>query len=218
MARSVRPATGPRLRDVWWVFGLVLVAACLFGTAFVVRLRCLAGACVRPAVGQLLDLEAVGGLPRLFTAGVFVAAAVLAWRGRPTGWGALWWTVVAGTVLGLAVLKLASAHSIVKGATSPWTTLLLGLAVTVPGLCLLYVAGRAWRVPATGSVVAVLGAYALTALGLDVVTTAAAVVQTYAGARTGASAAFVEEFGEALAALGVLAVVRWWTAVSRRGR
>ena len=55
--------------------------------------------------------------------------------------------------------------------------------------------------------VAVLALYAAAALGLDVVTGVAVLVQSQVGSLTGATATFVEELGEALSALLVLVVV-----------
>jgi hypothetical protein len=216
----VHPAARSEWRAAWWVFLLALVAVVLFGAAFAVRLSCGLGHCTAPAVRQLLSLDAVGGLPRLFTTGVLAAAGVLAgvrgWsvRGRVR----LWWAGVAGTGLVLAVLKSDSAHSAVESQTSPMTTLLLGLAVAVPALALLAGAGRAWGVAGSIRVVSVLAGYAVAALGLDALTGLVEAAQDDAGTLSEYSAAFAEELGEAFAALAVLAVVRAATAVSRTGR
>ncbi|MGY1727133.1 hypothetical protein ACI79J_09165 [Geodermatophilus sp. SYSU D01062] len=133
-------------------------------------------------------------------------------RHRP---GRLWWAAVAAGGLALAVLKLESAHSVAEDGTSPSTTLLLGLAVAVPSLGLLAVAGRSWDVAAAAPVVAALAGYALAALGLDALTS---LVEALAGRAGAAPATFVEELGEALAAVAVLAVVRSGTAPARPGR
>ncbi|MGY1831730.1 hypothetical protein ACI8AA_15060 [Geodermatophilus sp. SYSU D01180] len=213
----MHPSARPQWRPAWWVLLLGLTAIVLFRAALVVRVHCGTGHCAGSAAGRLLDLDAVGGLPRLFTTGVFVAVVVLAGRAcRPaTGRARLWWAAVAAAALALAVLKLASAHSLAKTETSPLTTLLLGLAVAVPSLGLLAVAGRAWGVAATARVVAALAGYALAALGLDVLTSRAGVL---AGGLAAAPAMFVEELGEALAAVAVMAVVRSGTAVARPRR
>ncbi|MGY1786745.1 hypothetical protein [Geodermatophilus sp. SYSU D00698] len=213
----MHPSARPQWRRAWWVLLLGLAAIVLFGTAFAVRLSCVLGHCAVPSVRHLLDLDAVGGLPRLFTTGVFVAVAALAGRAcrSATGRARPWWAAVAAAGLALAVVKLASAHSLAEAGTSPLTTLLLGLAVAVPSLWLLAVAGRAWDVPATVPVVAALAGYALAALGLDVLTHLAGLLAGGAGA---ASATFVEELGEALAAVAVLAVVRSGTSAAHPGR
>jgi hypothetical protein len=215
----MHPTARSEWRATWWVVLLALVAVVLFGAALAVRLGCTPGHCTAPAVRHLLSLDAVGGLPRLFTTGVLAAAGVLAgvrgWsvRGRVR----LWWAGVAGTALVLAALKYAGAHSAVESETSPAATLVLGLAVAVPALALLATAGRAWGVVGATRVVAAFAGYALAALGLDALTGLVAAVQDD---RTLSeySATFVEELGEALASLAVLAVVRAATAVSRTGR
>jgi hypothetical protein len=201
-------------RGEGWVVGLALAAFALFGAGFVVTLECGLGHCAGPPVRRLLDLDAVGSLPRLFTTGVFLAVAALAWRARSrtAARPALWWSGVTVTGLGVAVLKAASGPTLVQGEVSPWTALLLGLAVAVPALCVLAAAGRTWGVTAAVPVVAALLLYASTALSLDVVTAVVQSVQDDVGVFSTSAATFVEEFGEALAALGVLAVV------SRRGR
>ncbi|WP_093577616.1 hypothetical protein [Geodermatophilus amargosae] len=213
----MHPTVRSQWRAAWWVLLLGLVAVVLFGAAFAVRLSCGLGYCTAPAVRQLLSLDAVGGLPRLFTTGVLAAAGVLAgvrgWsvRGRVR----LWWAGVAVTGLVLAVLKSDSA---LESEASPTETLVLGLAVAVPALALLSGAGRAWGVAGATRVVSAFAGYALTALGLDAFTGLVEAVQDDAGTVSEYSAAFIEELGEALAALAVLAVVRAATAVSRTGR
>ncbi|MGY1735310.1 hypothetical protein [Geodermatophilus sp. SYSU D00684] len=213
----MHPSARPQRRPAWWVLLLGLAAIVLFGAALGVRVHCGTGHCAGSAARRLLDLDAVGGLPRLFTTGVLVAVAVLAGRAcrRATGRVRLWWAAVAAAGLALAVLKLASAHSLVETETSLLTTLLLGLAVAVPSLGLLAGAGRAWGVAATARVVAALAGYAIVALGLDVLTH---LVRLLAGRAGAVPATFVEELGEALAAVAVLAVVRSGTALARPGR
>jgi hypothetical protein len=216
----VFPTAPSSWRTARWVVLPGVVAVLLFGAAYVVRLSCALGHCTAPPVRHLLDLDAVGGLPRLFTTGVLAAGGMLAGvrclsvTGRPR----LWWAAVAATGLGLAILKLVSAHSVVKAETSPMTALLLGLAVAVPVLALLAVAGRTWGIAETARVVTAFAGYALAALGLDVLTSLVEAVQDDVGAVSASSATFVEELGEALAALGVLGVLRSATAFSRTGR
>ena len=81
-----------RLRDSWWVYALAGVAVVVFPVALVVEVRCGLGRCSGSFVERLFSLDALGGLPRLYTSGLFVAGAVLgAW---PLGdrRAALWWT------------------------------------------------------------------------------------------------------------------------------
>jgi hypothetical protein len=67
-------------------------------------------------------------------------------------------------------------------------------------------------VAATRPVVLALAAYAAVALGLDLLTALAAAVQDRVGWLTVSGATFVEELGEALAALLLLVTVRWQTS------
>jgi hypothetical protein len=214
-----RPAPWPRLRDTWWVVALGLLALALFSVGFLVRLRCGLGTCPARPLGRLLDLDAVGGLPRLFTTGLFLGVAWWGWRGfRATaGRAALWWTAVTLIGLGLALAKLISVHSTAKAGLAPSGTLLVGLLLTVPALGALYLTGRSWGVRGTRAVVVALAAYALAALGLDLLTGALGAVQDRIGPLTLAASTYVEELGEALSALCVLVVVRWQVPATTPG-
>jgi hypothetical protein len=203
----------PRLRQTWWVYGLAVLVLALYTAGLVERLRCgLFGRCGGP-VAHLIDLDALGGLPRLLTTAFFVATAVLAFRaGRAlSGRPAFWWAAVGGIGVLLALAKLVSAHSIAK-ADAATLTLLGGIAVAALSLVALYAAGRRWRVAAAGPVVLALACYAFAAIGLDAVTSLVGAVQTTTGPLTAAAATFVEELGEALTALALLVTVRWQAA------
>lgn len=210
MRRDLSLPPWPRLRETWWVYGLAAALIGLFCAAFVVRVRCrFTGRCGGP-VTRLLDLDTLGGLPRMATTAMFVAAAVLAWRAARAAAGrrATWWRAVAGVAAVLALLKLVSAHSVAK-ADSVVLTLVGSVLAAGASLTALWVLGRRWGVPATGPVVLALVLYAAAALGLDAVTSLVAAVQVSAGALTEAAATFVEELGEALTALVLLVTVRW---------
>lgn len=198
-----------RARDLRWASVLAVVALVLFAVGFWVRLRCGLGHCPGAPFGRLLDLDAVGGLPRLFTSGLFLAVTWLAGSGaRAVGGGIrLWWAAVAGGGLALTVAKLASVHPALSEGTSPLSSVAAGLATAVPALVLLWLTGRRCGVLATAPVVAALAVFAAAALGLDVLTTLAALPQASVGAFSLAAATFVEEFGEALAALLLVVVV-----------
>lgn len=200
----------------WWVYGLAAVALVLYPLGLVARLRCEVRGCSDSVVEQAMDLDALGGLPRLFTTGLFVGLAVLAWLAvrRSTGSPRLWWASLAAIGIGLAVAKLVSVHSIAK-ASSVAATFGGGLLVTVVALGVLWVSGRRWAVAATVPVVVALGTYATAALGLDLTTSLLIRVQETTGDFTEAAAVFVEEFGEALTALGVLVTVRWTLPIRR---
>lgn len=201
----------PRIRDTWWVFGLAASALGIFLLGFLVDLRCGPRGCHGSLVTRLLDLDAVGGLPRLFTTALFLGVAVLAWRARRSVHGAAttWWTAVGATATGLALAKIVSVHSTLENAVSPSLTLVGGLSLTVLALGGLWVAGRRRGVAAARPVVLAMAAYALVALGLDQLTDLAAAAQDRVGWLTVSGATFIEELGEALAALLLLVTVRW---------
>jgi hypothetical protein len=201
----------PRIRDTWWVFGLAVSALGIFLLGFVVALRCGPRGCSGSPAMRLFDLDAVGGLPRLFTTALFVGVAVLALRARRSAPGpaASWWAAVGAIATGLALAKVLSVHSTLKDSVSPVLTLVGGLVLTVVVLGLLRVAGRRWEVAAALPVVLALAVYAVVALGLDLLTGLAAAVQDHVGWLTVSGATFVEELGEALAALLLLVTVRW---------
>jgi hypothetical protein len=207
-----------RLRDDTWVWALAGLAVGLFGLGFVVRWRCTVGTCALAGHEWLFDIDAVGGLPRLFTTSLFVATAVAAAvvARRRTGRARLWWSAVTALGVGLVGAKLVSVHSLAEAADGRGTTLLVGVASTVVGLPVLAAVGRAWRVPRTGAVVLALAAYALAALGLDQVT--GVVTALDPAPLPDAAATLVEELGEALAALVLLVVVVRRVPGRRRGR
>jgi hypothetical protein len=198
------------VQDSWWVYALAATAVVIFPVGLVVGIRCGLHRCSGSLVERLMSLDGLGGLPRLYTTGLFVAIAIVAWaaRTRATGAGQLWWAAVSAIGGGLALAKLLSVHSVAKGA-APLATLVGGLLLTVLALVALTASGRRWRVRATIPVVGALGIYAGTALGLDLVTSLLIAVQDRVGALSRASVTFAEEFGEAVAALFVLVTVRW---------
>lgn len=208
----------PRIRDTWWVFGLAVSALGIFLLAFLVALRCGPWGCHGSLATRLLDLDAVGGLPRLFTTALFLGVGLLAWRARRAVHGApaAWWTVVAAIAIGLALAKAVSVHATLKDSVSPALTLVGGLSLTGIALVALWAAGRRWGVAAARPVVLALAVYAVVALGLDLLTGLAAAVQDRVGWLTVSGATFVEELGEALAALLLLVTVRWQSPAATR--
>jgi hypothetical protein len=202
-------APWPGRRRAWWVYGSALALVGLFCAGFLVRVHCTVfGRCGGPAA-RVLDLDALGGLPRLVTTAMFVVTAVLAWRAarRAAGRGALWWTAVAAAGAVLALLKLVSAHSLAK-ADSAVLTLVGSVGLAVAALAVLWVLGRRWGVAATGPVVGALALYAGAAIGLDAVTWLAEAVQSSVGDLSAAASTLVEELGEALSAFVLLVTVR----------
>ena len=204
------PSPWPRLHDSWWVYALAGVAVVVFQISLVVEVRCGLGRCAGTFAERLFSLDALGGLPRLYTTGLFVAVAVLGAMAarRSAGPPRLWWTAVAGIGGVLAVAKLVSAHSEAKGM-SALATLLVGVVLTVVALGALAVCGRRWGIAAAGAVVLALGLYAAVSLGLDAVTSVLVSLQDRVGLLTHVATTFGEEFGEAMAALFVLVTLRW---------
>jgi hypothetical protein len=215
------------LRDAWWMWVLLGVAVVLYGAGLDVRLRCrLHDGCHWWTRDRFFDLDSLTGLPRLFITGLFVAVAVLAWRARSRSGGpaATWWTAIAVIGGALAVLKVVSAHSDAK-ASNAVLTLAVGALLSVVALGMLLRTARRWSVPAGPPVVVALAVYAFAALGLDAVTGLVAGIQGTTGVVADSVATFIEEFGEALGALFVLAMVWCWLpsrdrlpAVARRTR
>jgi hypothetical protein len=197
---------GPAQRARW-----VLFVAALGGFAFTVGLlvevRCAVGRCPGPGVRRLFLLDGLGSLPRSFTTLVFgfvAVLAVLAWR-RSTGRARWWWVLITGGGIVLALAKAVSAHSTVEHDDGAATTLVGAVIVTVVGLLVLWWTGLRWSVPGASPVTAAMAAYAAAALGLDQVT--GAIATASANPVVWAFAVYVEEGGEAVTALVLLAAV-----------
>jgi hypothetical protein len=208
MSRSVPVLPTRRRRTDWWVYGLAGTTVGLFALALVVRLECTPYHCVGSSAERVLNLDEVGGLPRLFTTGLFLATAVVALRGgrRAAGTRRTWWLLIALVGLCLTVAKVLSAHSLAKTA-DPVVTFLIGLLLAAATLTVVRVTARRWDVPAGTPVAVALGLYAVAALGLDLLTAWAAALTGSVQPVAVAVATFVEEIAEALAALLLLATV-----------
>ncbi|WP_369140763.1 hypothetical protein [Modestobacter versicolor] len=196
---------------------VVLTTAVLAGLAFllfalssVVQYRCGKWGCDSGLKGRL-DVEAVGGLPRLFTTAVFLLVAVVAVVAarRAVAGRQAWWAAVGLAGVLLAVAKIVSAHSAFESSDGRWVTLAVSLLLSAVGIGLLAAGARRWDVPGARPVVLALVAYTVVALGLDALTAIAVAAQSYSGLRSWTVLAFLEEFGEALTAIGLLAAVRW---------
>ncbi|MCW2584183.1 MAG: rane protein of unknown function [Klenkia sp.] len=207
--------TWPRLRETWWIGLLAVLALALFVVGLLVRVRCGTVGC--PPRDRWFDLDAVGGLPRLFTTALFVVTGVLAGVAarRTDRFARVFWVVVAGVGALLAVAKLTSVHSVAKSDDGGTTTLLVGFGVTVLGLAVVALAGHRGGVVGTRAVVVAMAFYAVAALGLDVVTGVVSAAQSQTGVFSVAGATFVEEFGEAVTALVLLVTVRWHVPAGR---
>jgi hypothetical protein len=190
-----------------WLIGLAALGGLLFTGGLLVEVRCAVGSCPAPWVWRLFDLDGLGGLPRLFTTAVFGIVAVLAGlrSRRAAGRARLWWGAVAAGGVVLAVAKAVSAHSSLEQDDGRVLTLVGGLALTLVALSLLLRLGRRWSVPGALPVSGALAAYAVAALGLDQVTGAVASLSASPVLR--AFAVYLEEGGEAVTALVLLAAV-----------
>jgi hypothetical protein len=203
------PSPWPRLADAWWVYLLGALELVLYPLGLVARVRCSVGQCHGSRLDHAVDLDAIGGLPRLLITGLFVAVAVLGWRAsrRSVGTARLWWVVIAGLGVVLAVAKLVSVHSTAK-AESPLLTLVVCVALAVAALGGLAVVGHRWGIAGVRPVLVALAAYAAAAIGLDALGSAVEAAHPDA-ALLGSICTFVEELGEAVTALLVVVAVRW---------
>jgi hypothetical protein len=203
-------APAERPRRARWVLAPAVVGGLLFTAGLLVELRCAVGRCPGPAVQGLFDLDGIGALPRLFTTAVFAGVAALGAVAalRSDGRRAWWWAVVAGGGVLLAVAKALSSHSALERDDGALVTLVGGVLVAVVGLPVLWRVGVRWSVPGAGVVTAALAAYAVAALGLDQVT--GLIGSLAAEPVLLAFAVYLEEGGEAVTALVLLAAVAQW--------
>lgn len=182
----------------------VLVAAELVGLA--VRL-----AAVPAPLGEVLAMDAPWSLPRMLVAGVFAAAAAVAWLGAARHAGRrTWWTAIAGVLTLTATVKAGSTVHVevvraVGGDVHPVRGfLVLGVPAAL-GLCWLFWLSRDERRDRR-RVLTWLGLYGLAAIGLS---TVSLVVENRLGWAhpLAAVTTWVEESGEATASVGVLFAV-----------
>lgn len=203
------PSPWPRLADAWWVYVLGVVELVLFPVGLIAKVRCSVGQCHGSSFDHAVDLDAIGGLPRLLITGLFVGVAVLGWRGsqRSAGTTQQWWTAIAALGAVLALAKLVSAHSTAK-EDSPVLTLVVGIVLAGVALGGLTVSGRRWGIGGLVPIVVALAAYAAAAIGLDALGSAVEAAHPHA-VLVGALCTFVEELGEAVTALLVVVALRW---------
>jgi hypothetical protein len=182
---------------------LVAVAVALETSGYVTRLTGSTG-----STAQLLSMDAPFSLPRLFVAAVFAAAALVAVAGAGALPGRRTWWLAVGLVGGvIAAVKAGStvhteALSSVSEAIGSTAALAVSVAVAV---C---VVGALWSLSRTERrdrrrVLGVLALYAVAAVGLSAVSQMAGAY----GAQWVTTATFIEESGEALAAVAFLMAV-----------
>ena len=185
---------------------LVVLALALETTGYVIRLTGGTG----PSA-QLLSMDAPFSLPRMLVALLFAAAALAAVAGAGSMPGRrAWWLAIGAVGGGIAAVKAGSTvHAQALEALSQ--ALGAGAAVLVSALAAVVVVGALWVLSRTERrdrrrVLGVLALYAGASIGLSALSALAADV--YGGASTWAiGATFVEETGEALAAVGFLMAV-----------
>jgi uncharacterized membrane protein YidH (DUF202 family) len=162
-------------------------------------------------IARPLSMELPWSLPRLFVAGLFAAAAVLAALGAGRAPGRrTWWTAVAVLAAGIAVVKAGSElHKEFLVALGVYERPLLALVISAP-LALAAVGWLAWlsrhERRDRRRMLLCLGAYAFAAVGLSTVSSAAEGRWGHGSVLT-ATAAFLEESGEALSAVAFLFAV-----------
>lgn len=207
---SLAAPVRPRTRVVAVLAGAVLAAET---TGLVVRRACAAGSCSEVAGSwvQRWDMDALGSVPRALITGLLALVALGCVRGFARaghGGAAVWWSVLGAGCAALAVAKQTSLHSLVEGRLAgllPGTDIQLLFVVTsLVGLLTVLVAGRWVRRETRTVVVTWLALYALASVGLAAVT----VVLAPLGPVVADLATWVEECGEGLAAVGLLAAVR----------
>ncbi|WP_347059016.1 hypothetical protein ABC795_01345 [Blastococcus sp. HT6-30] len=196
-----RPVPLPRLG-----IALMAVAVLLETTGYVLELAGDAG-----AVAQLFSMDDRYSLPRLYIAGLFAVAAVVAWAGAGRIPGRrTWWLAVGLVAAGMATVKAGSnVHKrVVVGLTD---AVGVGVATAMSAVAAGVVVGGLWWLSRherrdRRRILTVLACYAVASVGLSAVSYVTAGAFGVASRWTYA-ATFVEESGEALAGVAFLVAV-----------
>ncbi|MGY1914956.1 hypothetical protein [Blastococcus sp. SYSU DS0973] len=198
-----RPVPLPRLG-----IALMAVAVLLETTGYVLELAGDAG-----AVAQLFSMDDRYSLPRLYIAGLFAVAAVVAWvgAGRIPG-RRTWWLAVGLVAAGMATVKAGSnVHKRVVVGLTDADAVGVGLATAMSAVAAGAVVGGLWWLSRDERrdrrrILTVLACYAGASVGLSAVSNVTAGAFGVASRWTYA-ATFVEESGEALAGVAFLVAV-----------
>lgn len=202
--------------------GLVLAGAVVVAetVGLLTRRACAGGDCGSSDWATLLDMDALGSLPRalitlLLAATALVCAHGLVRAGRHGA--ALWWAVLGLGGALLAAAKHWSVHSLVEerlaGLMPGADVQLLFVLVSAVGLVVVLVSGRWVRRDTRTAVATWLALYALASVGLAAIT----VGVSGFGPLVADLSTWVEETGEGLAAVGLLVAVRQGVvAIARR--
>jgi hypothetical protein len=186
--------------------GLIVVALALETAGFVARLT---GA--RGALATAISMDAPFSVPRLYVAALFAVAALAAVAGAGVQEGRRsWWVGVALVAAAIASVKAgstihSSAMALATRTLGGTAALLISVTLAAGVLVGLWVLSRGDRRDRR-RVLGSLGFYAVAVVGLSALSGAVAAV--YGGdGRWAATATFVEESGEALAAVAYLVAV-----------
>jgi hypothetical protein len=185
--------------------GLIVVALALETAGFVARLT---GA--RGALATAISMDAPFSVPRLYVAALFAVAALAAVAGAGVQEGRRsWWVGVALVAAAIASVKAgstihSSAMALATRTLGGTAALLISVTLAAGVLVGLWVLSRGDRRDRR-RVLGSLGFYAVAVVGLSALSGAVAAV--YGGGRWAATATFVEESGEALAAVTYLVAV-----------
>ncbi|KQS68796.1 hypothetical protein [Modestobacter sp. Leaf380] len=191
---------------------LGVTAVVLETSGLVGRLACLRGDCgpTATAWARVLDMDHVGSVPRLLVTSVFAVVCLVALTGavRCHRAGARpWWLALAVGAAALSLAKAWSWHSLVEvglsGLLPAADVQLVFVATAVVGIAVVTASGRRVRRDTRIAVTTWLALYAVAAVGLSALASAVA----GAGPTALALGTWVEETAEALAAVGLLAVV-----------
>jgi hypothetical protein len=182
---------------------LAALAVALETSGFVSRLN---GA--RGTTAQLLSMDAPFSLPRMFVAALFAAAAFAAVAGAGALPGRRAWWLAVGLVAGVIAAVKAGSTVHAEALTSLSEAIGGSAAVAVSALVAAVVVGALWFLSRTERrdrrrVLSVLALYAVASVGLSAVSGAAGPF----GSQWVATATFIEESGEALAAVAFLMAV-----------
>jgi multisubunit Na+/H+ antiporter MnhC subunit len=201
---AVAPVRTRRIPVPPLTFALLLTAAALETVGFVVRTS------GHEHTARLWSMDAPLSLPRMFVAGLFLAAAVAAAAGAVRAPGRRpWWVAVA--VVAALIGEVKAGGTVHSGAISalglggrPLLATLLSTAVVAAVLVALWWLSRTERRDRRRMLIA-FGLYASAAVGLSGVTSL--IGHAGASAYWTAAATFVEETGEAFGAVAVLTAV-----------
>jgi multisubunit Na+/H+ antiporter MnhC subunit len=201
---AVAPVRTRRIPVPPLAFALLLTAAALETVGFVVRTS------GHETTARLWSMDAPLSLPRMFVAGLFLAAAVAAAAGAVRAPGRRPWWIAIGVVAAL-IGEIKAGGTVHSGAISalglggrPLLATVLSAAVVGVVLIGLWWLSRTERRDRRRMLIA-FGLYASAAVGLSGVTSL--IAHAGASAYWTAAATFVEETGEAFGAVAVLTAV-----------